>query len=267
MSDAKITLIGFYNYFNNNNQDLFQFLTLPEGIDKETVVNNILLRGGEFEVLYSDPYFTRNSIDIWSKKWNWTFKKWFEAINIKYCPLENYNRIEDGTLSQKDSGNNSSNSSGSINNNSGFNSTRTDNLGFSSTRTDNLKSQTESSANNTSENKTSAYDSSDYSPHDLTSYDGTTEETTNNTGTQIFKNTNTGTQNIVNSSTDNTTQNGSVSSTSEMTTDKVHNLRIHGNIGVTTSQQMLQSELDIALFNLYDKISDIFLQEYVIPVY
>ena len=40
-----------------------------------------------------------------------------------------------------------------------------------------------------------------------------------------------------------------------------------GNIGVTTSQQMLQSELDIATWNLYEHIADLFVTEFCIMVY
>ena len=40
-----------------------------------------------------------------------------------------------------------------------------------------------------------------------------------------------------------------------------------GNIGVTTSQMMLQSELDIARWNLYEHIADLFCQEFCIMVY
>lgn len=43
--------------------------------------------------------------------------------------------------------------------------------------------------------------------------------------------------------------------------------RAYGNIGVTTSQQMLQAELDISYWNLYEHIADIFLEEFCIPVY
>ena len=43
--------------------------------------------------------------------------------------------------------------------------------------------------------------------------------------------------------------------------------RIHGNIGVTTSQQMLKSELDLALWNLYDNIVNLFKAEYCIMTY
>lgn len=41
----------------------------------------------------------------------------------------------------------------------------------------------------------------------------------------------------------------------------------YGNIGVTTSQQMLQAELDIAEWNIYDHIKDLFMQEFCIMIY
>lgn len=52
-----------------------------------------------------------------------------------------------------------------------------------------------------------------------------------------------------------------------LSNDSEHNGRIHGNIGVTTSQQMLHQELDLGYWNLYQRITQLFLQEFVIPVY
>lgn len=42
---------------------------------------------------------------------------------------------------------------------------------------------------------------------------------------------------------------------------------LYGNIGVTTSQQMLRDELDIATWNLYEHISDLFIEEFCILIY
>lgn len=50
-------------------------------------------------------------------------------------------------------------------------------------------------------------------------------------------------------------------------TDSEHNGRVHGNIGVTTSQQMLNQELDLGYWNLYQRITQLFLREFCIPVY
>lgn len=44
-------------------------------------------------------------------------------------------------------------------------------------------------------------------------------------------------------------------------------LHAFGNIGTMTSQQMLQSELDLQIFNLYEKIATMYETEMVIPVY
>ena len=49
MSSAKITLLGQYNYDNT----LFDDLTFPAGINKQTAVDEILLKAADFEVLYS----------------------------------------------------------------------------------------------------------------------------------------------------------------------------------------------------------------------
>lgn len=121
----------------------------------------------------------------------------------------------------------------------------------------------------------------EYNP--LENYDRTEIITDVNTGT--VKNTgdvkNTGTQsadnkisafnsstlenNALDTRTDDLTQTNNLTQTNDLTL--THNARIRGNIGVTTSQQMLQSELDIAYWNLYDHMADLFLQEFVLPVY
>ena len=51
------------------------------------------------------------------------------------------------------------------------------------------------------------------------------------------------------------------------TVDTARDLKRTGNIGVTTSQQMLEAELDIVTWNLYEHISDIFIDEFCILVY
>lgn len=43
--------------------------------------------------------------------------------------------------------------------------------------------------------------------------------------------------------------------------------RAHGNIGVTTSQQMIQSEREVALFNIYDIIAESFVENFCLMVY
>lgn len=207
MASAKITLISMNIFMLNMNDDLFKNLSLPEELDKSTLTNNILLRGGEFEVMYADPTAMQSIIGIWSDKMQPTFTRWVKALAIDYSPLENYDRIEHWT--DEATGEGTSESNGSVDTTSG----------------------------DTSELTKSAYDQNTYSPYEKTINDGTVGTTTSDT---------TGTT---------------------MSNDSEHNGRIHGNIGVTTSQQMLVQELDLGYWNIYDKITELFLQEFVIPVY
>ena len=42
---------------------------------------------------------------------------------------------------------------------------------------------------------------------------------------------------------------------------------LYGNIGVTTSQQMLESEFKVAEWNIYEHIKDLFMQNFCIIIY
>ena len=207
MSSSKFTLIGAYQFFNNANDDLFKYISLPEGLEKDTLTSNILLKGGEFEVQNADPFFIQSAIQIWNSVYYDTFDRWVKALAIDYAPLENYDRIEHWTDNIDTEGTGSSSSTGTLD---------------STTNTETTKS---------------AYDSSSYQPYDNV-------RTTNDTDTTDRTNT-----------------------TMTNDSDSEHNGRIHGNIGVTTSQQMLEQELDIGYWNIYERITDLFLREFIIPVY
>lgn len=57
------------------------------------------------------------------------------------------------------------------------------------------------------------------------------------------------------------------SSTGSSSTKSKHSGYVHGNIGVTTSQQMLMSERDVANFSIYDVIAQDFAREFCMYVY
>ena len=62
---------------------------------------------------------------------------------------------------------------------------------------------------------------------------------------------------------------GTVDNTTTLDNDRDidHTGRVHGNIGVTTSQQMAESELKLRYNNLYNMIADVFIKELLIAVY
>lgn len=104
---AKMTLFGM-NQYKSKDLGLFDLVELPEGIDRELVINNILIKGGEYEVLYADWDFLRFQLGVIAKKWAPTFEKWLEGFNATYNPLENYDRYEEYSDIEKTAGKSSS---------------------------------------------------------------------------------------------------------------------------------------------------------------
>ena len=207
LSSAKVTLIGMNSFLQNAGYDLFEGLTLPEGLVKKTLTDNILLQGGEFEVLYSDPWALKNFISIWADREQATFKRWVDALAIEYAPLENYDRHEDWTDTLDSDG------------------------------TSRTTGTNDTSTSGTVTTDVSAYDSTGYQPKEKV----TTSETVDN----------------------DTTENN----TSTLDNEGVHTGRIHGNIGTLTSQSMLESELQLGYWNIYSRITDMFLKEFCIMIY
>lgn len=226
---AKITLTGMTKYMLDvYNVDIFEGMELPDDIDKDLAIDTIMFNGGEFEVLYADPYTMASAIKNWSKTHYRTFDKWKKALDVEYNPLENYDRNET--------------EGGTTNTSGGYTSTLNNTTSGTTTTTDTEQRQVDT------DNDTTAFNSNVMQP---------------DTHTKTLSKVNSG--NIANVSSG--TSNGSDVNTHNDNTQYSRNVRIHGNIGVTTSQQMLQSELDIARFNLYEQISDLFIDELLIPIY
>lgn len=235
MSEYKTTLIGQENYLSLNNKSLFDYMGLPSGINKDILKNNILMRSGEFEALYADPILNQQLIAIWANRYYDTFNRWIKALNIEYNPLENFNRheiIKDKT-GEKETGLSSNKSTGK---NSGENKI-----------TYNSKVETD----DTTTVSEAAYNEADPSEKTETVLDGEV----NNSG---YDTTTTKGDNEVSSSGSNSV---------DKNTDYTRDAHLYGNIGVTTSQQMLMAELDIGYWNVYEKITDLFLREFCLLVY
>lgn len=103
MSNATLTLLGLYQYGLSHNVDMFEHLVVPDAVDHETLVNNILYECGMYELLQPDLEFMCNAMDFFSKKWSRTFEKWVEVLNTEYKPLANYDRIEQWSDSASES--------------------------------------------------------------------------------------------------------------------------------------------------------------------
>ena len=207
---------------------VFDDLILPEGIDLDTLKGSIFLRCQEFELLYPDPEFMRAAVNVWGRKNYWTFDKWVKLINIEYNPLYNKDYYE--TLAIKHEG--EAEGSGNSKDESDY------------TRTDNLKTEDDTTVTHSEK----AYNDSDF----VATTEDVTDGEINNTGTQRNA--------------------GSIKTTfgnkSKDKFDDVHTLHGYGNIGITAAQELFVREAnDVARFNLYEQIADLFCQEFCIMVY
>ena len=162
-----LSILGLYQY---NNQ-LFDGLRLPEGVDRETLVNNLLAETAEFEVLYPDAEFMANMIAAWSEKELPVWEKLESTLHYDYDPISNFDRHEESA----DSG---------------------ESLG-----------------------KVAGYNATD----------------------------------LVNSSGE--------------STDTKRKARIWGNVGVTTTQQMIEEERRVSQFNISDYIIESFKRRFCLLIY
>lgn len=182
---------------------LFDGLSVPDGVDKENVKDNILLESENLEVLYSNPDFLKAAITVWSAERLPIWGKLYETTTLEYNPIENYDRMETGTntSSGTSSGQNASTSSG----------------------------ENESVTSNT------AYDSNTFA--DSAKAESSGSNSASNSGSNEFANTGTFTT------------------------------RVHGNVGVTTSQEMIEAQRDVVKFCITSYIVEEFIDKFCIGVY
>lgn len=227
MAAATMTLMGMYHY----DDTLFENMVLPDGIDKDLIVQTLLLKGAEFEVLYSDPDFMKQAIGVWSNKWFRTFSEWLRGTQATWNPIHNYDRFEeikDDSHKKFDS--------------------QTDADYSEETTLDNTDTTTQTIDSTTQH---------DVSPYDAASFVPSSKDTINN-----------GSSNVAHTGTVTNATTGKLSDTSgnEYNTF-IHGAHIFGNIGITQASDMLESFYKISSWNLADHISDVFIGELLIPVY
>lgn len=248
MSSAILTVRGFYEYLQlKDNDDLFKNMTLPssELLDRDTLIAEILRRSDDMEVLYANPYYMQESIEYWSKKWYRTIDKWVKALELEYNPLFNYDKHEDiidKTSTARDIAE--------------ADTTRTITDDDTKTATD-LKESTNTDV--TEVNTLSAYNSNTFQPDRSTSTSGSANN--NYVETKGSANNNYTNRDID----ENFTRSDKIDD--DTVKDFVHSMHAWGKDSPDKYAEMIKAELELAKWNLYEHISDLFINEYVIAVY
>lgn len=196
MLQPRMTLYGMYQY----DPTLFDGVTLPEGMDKTLMVNQIIRQSGDLFPYYQVPPEVKTAITEWFTRRKDNFAKLWQGFTSDYNPIENYDRHED------------------------------------STETPDITHTLSNSGKDTSTNEAEVqgFNGADYVPNSRTTSSGTS----------------------------------STNGTDKESGTRTYTSRIHGNIGVTTSAQMLEGELALRRsLDIYALIAAEFETDNLIQVY
>ena len=90
---ATMSLLGMYNWDNT----ILDGLVVPDGVDRDAVINNLLRECAELEILYPQPEILKFFITEWSKERFPVWKKLESTLHYEYDPISNYDRKEEWT--------------------------------------------------------------------------------------------------------------------------------------------------------------------------
>lgn len=246
--------LSLYHFDNT----IFEYFKVPDGMNVQTAIDAILVETAEISTIYTAPNTFRYAVKLWTNKNFMVWEKLWTTCNFEYNPIWNYDRTEEGTdtnvgknqdtrnfsnvtdftrnLSEKDD----TDRSETVNTENDYNSSSTENVNnkvaaFNNGLTDSTTSTTigSQSGHNDGDIDTTISDNRSISQT------GTTKTTNSDTGTLTMDRDNTAT----------------------------HDFRAYGNIGVTTTQQMIEQEREVDKFNIYDYIVNDFKQNFCVMSY
>lgn len=224
---ATLSILGLYQ----REPTLFDELELPGSMNKDVLIDNILYEAATLEAYYPDPNFMKFMIGRWSFMNQSVWQKLYDTTVLEYNPIFNYDRTEEWSENEQ------------------MLDKRTLTGTERETSTDNSSGEIRASGTVQSELNVSGYNESSYVPREQTIE--TPDTLTSNTSE---------TDRIV-SIDKNDTEN------MDRKRDNIRTGRAFGNIGVTTTQQMIQQERETVLFNMYKVITDSFIERFCLMIY
>ena len=282
-----LSVTAMYN-FNNTLFDKMVFPSQFTQDDKQTTIGNILADCAEFELLYADFDFLKNMIELWSKLNIPVWQRIYTASLMEYNPIENYNRTEIETITNDKTESHTGTDTTTISENRTETNSGTDTTTTTETSTEtNSGTDTTTTTGNSTEtnsgtdietNKQTAYDSNLQYVHDsselahghavgtissgsnATAYGHTVGNSSSGSNATAYGHT------IGNTSSgSNALAHGEIITNEDEITRENHT---SGNIGVTTSQQMLEQEIEISSkLNVMNIIVQSFKTRFCILVY
>lgn len=287
-----IALIGS-NPFTNVDFMANGYVPLNDTTFQSMLADYISFNHGNLNIRYTledsvtnNPSILQNAIVNWYNSHKYQYETLYNTTLLKYEPLQNYDRTEEvedttnrtgtddttfGSRTDTSTANNTKNVGSQENTNTNKEVTE---IGTIKTITD---SATSKKGNEVNEKEVAPYDSETYynQEKDTLGYDNRIDE--NNSTTTTNSRTDTRTDNTTDKLGARTDSNeSSMSNTYGSHTDATsrnedetykHKSHMFGNIGVTTSQQMLESEREVAYFNFISIVAHDIIKLIAICIY
>ena len=284
---VRLSVLGLYK----SDSGLFSEMVYPSGFsedEKQTTVGNILAECAELECLFPDPDTMKTMIGLWSKLNISVWERIFTASQLEYNPIENYNRTELETISDDrtdtHSGNDINKLSGTDTETTSASNTQT-NTGTDTHTTSETHSGTDThttsetnSGTDTTTNSITAYDSNSEYVHDKSAL--LHGHSKSGSDAIDYGHAVSGSDALLHGHTIADNGSGSSSTSYGKTETITHGEKIvhedditrnnhtSGNIGVTTSQQMLEQEIEVsAKLNVIKMIVESFKERFCLLVY
>lgn len=280
----KLSIIGLYNYDNT----LFDNMYLPDDCDPDLFIDRLFMEAGELSVCYPDAVLMKRLITNWSAMKLPQWERLKTVIDTQYNVIQNYDRTESETYMGSDT----TDHTGTVRRENSDARTRTSNRDISDkdtgTVTDVMDKDTTSSGSGSRSNTQTRNAADTKSATGFNSAALQTTEKLDMTGTigdaETTTDSTTGTDDTTTTRTLNTTKTvdddvsesdyGTATGTDTLNTRDALSKQysrtstVSGNIGVTTSQQMLQQEIDlIPQLDLYGTIVNDFIDCFCVGVY
>ena len=211
----------------NYDNTILDLLVLPEALDRATLIDNLLMETAEREIIYSNLGFLKQAIGSWSKKNLSVWEELYKTQHYEYNPIWN----KDGTITELET-RDLKGSDHTIDN-----TDRVDNLQDKETR--DLKDETLESVY--------GFNSSEDAPANKVDAGYTGTDTNDHTGRQDIDRT----------FDKATTDTGTVK----------HERTEQGNIGLTSTQDLIRQQQELVKFNLMDYIIEDFSKKFCLGVY
>lgn len=240
---ASLSILGLYQ----RDPTLFDELELPGDMNKDVLIDSILYEAASLEAYYPDPNFMKFMIGRWSFMNQSIWQKLYDTTVLEYNPIYNYDRTEEWTENEKMLDGRTAAST----------ETETRNLKTGETsRTDSNGNVTTTGTMKTELN-VSGYNEVTFTPSEETIETPDTMTSNNVIVDGTRDSINTGTVSIDKKDTESL----------DRKRDNLRTGRAFGNIGVTTTQQMIQQERETVTFNMYKVITDSFVDRFCLMVY